>query len=122
MKNTWTPQEANRTLPLVKRIVADVLACGREWRNLSKKTDDAPTHERVAYLEGQLAELMRELEGIGCTYKDWGFDKGLIDFPARIDGRSVYLCWRSDEPAVLHFHARDEGFDSRQPIPAEMLT
>ena len=64
---------------------------------------------------------MRELETIGCYYKDWGFDKGLIDFPARIGGEDVYLCWRSDENEVAWYHPVEGGYAGRRPIPAELL-
>ena len=39
-----------------------------------------------------------------------------VDFPARLEGREVYLCWQLGEPEVLHWHAMDAGFAGRQPI------
>jgi len=42
---------------------------------------------------------------------------GLIDFPARIDGRDVFLCWRAGEPAVAYVHEAGEGFQQRRPLP-----
>ena len=108
-----------RTLPLVKRIVSDILERGREWRSLAKAAKGA--NERAEQLEEELADLMRELENIGCYYKDWGFDMGLIDFPARIDGQPVFLCWRSDEAEIAWFHSVNEGFAGRQPIPHSLL-
>ncbi len=121
MKTLWTPRQANRTLPLVKRIVTDILERGREWRSLSKQGSGSGAEERIHFLERELGELMRELERIGCYYKDWGFDMGLIDFPANIEGQSVFLCWRSDEQEVAWFHPVTEGFAKRQPIPPVLL-
>ena len=120
-KTLWTPAEANRTLPLVKRIVSDILEAGREWRCVSSKRHSPETRTQMNELETSLRELMRELERIGCYYKDWGFDMGLIDFPARIDGRPVFLCWRSDEPQVAWYHPMNEGYASRKPIPPDEL-
>jgi hypothetical protein len=121
MPTLWTPRQASRTLPLVKRIVSDILERGREWRALTQDGGETAASERAEQLEEELADLMRELEGIGCYYKDWGFDMGLIDFPARIDGQPVFLCWRSDEAEIAWFHPVNEGFAGRQPIPAPLL-
>lgn len=41
---------------------------------------------------------------------------GLIDFPARREGQSVFLCWRIGEPAVGFWHRRDQGYVDRQPL------
>jgi hypothetical protein len=45
-------------------------------------------------------------------------DTGLIDFPARREGRLVYLCWRPDEDRVGHWHEVDAGFGGRRPLDA----
>jgi hypothetical protein len=105
----------------VRRIVADILEIGKQWRAVSARRHSPETREQILELEARLRELMRELERIGCYYKDWGFDMGLIDFPARIDGRPVFLCWRSDEEEICWYHAMNEGYASRQPIPPEEL-
>ena len=44
--------------------------------------------------------------------------EGLVDFPSRLDGRTVFLCWRLGEPEVLHWHELDAGFAGRQPLVA----
>jgi hypothetical protein len=122
VKRKFTPKEANRTLPLVRRIVADILAKAAQLRAASlvpQRTDDAK--DLVAELEGHLHELMRELDSIGCSYKDWGFRHGLVDFPATIDGEEVLLCWRTDEPHVGWYHRAEAGFAGRKRIPAELL-
>lgn len=65
--------------------------------------------------------LFDELEELGCFYRDWNFEKGLVDFPAIIDGQEVLLCWRSDEPELLYYHDYAAGFAGRKPIPREYL-
>lgn len=121
VKHSFTPAQANRTLPLVKRIVNDLLEKGRELRSLASGQRDAEVATRVRELEAELRELASELERIGCSYKDWGFEAGLVDFPARIEGEDVLLCWRSDEERVGFFHTYDAGFAGRTPIPEELL-
>jgi hypothetical protein len=117
----FSPREANRTLPLVRRIVADILARGRELRQLSEGGIAPQSKARGAHLEAELNGLFEELAAIGCTYKDLGFERGLVDFPARIGGRDVLLCWKSDEPHVTWYHSPTDGFAGRLPIPRELL-
>jgi len=123
-RRSFTPAEANRTLPLVRRIVADVLARGSEARGLADRVEAGEVETaqaRLRVLDLELRELMEELERVGCLYKDWGFESGLVDFPGEIDGRSVLLCWRSDEESVRFYHAPDAGFAGRKPIPRRLL-
>jgi hypothetical protein len=41
---------------------------------------------------------------------------GLIDFPALVSGRPIWLCWRLGEPEVANWHGQDEGFSNRRPL------
>ena len=118
----FTPLEANRTLPLVKRIVADIQASGRRLRQLAEEPGPAAADDaEVRKLIASLNEFFEELEGIGCSYKDPNFTLGLVDFPGVIDGEEVLLCWRSDEPRVTHYHSPTEGYPGRKRIPDELL-
>lgn len=114
MRRLFTPQEATRTLPLVRSIVSDILACGRTIRNRSE------SGEVVNEVRVRLGDHITELQRIGCEYKDWGFDVGLVDFPSEIDGEPVWLCWRSDEPELSWYHGVADGYAGRQRIPARL--
>lgn len=116
----FTPQEANRTLPLVRRIVADVLSTGAALKRLpASGLTPGEIDEEGRRLTRKLEDLLGEFEAIGCYFKDWNFEVGLVDFPAVIDGRKVLLCWRSDEPAITHFHGYNEGYAGRRELPSE---
>lgn len=89
-------EEANRQLPLVRRIVEDILA---------------------QYADGngeEVQELMNELHELGCYFK--GFREGLVDWYSYYAGRPVFLCWKLGEPGIEHWHQVDAGFIGRQPI------
>ena len=118
MRRIFTPEEANRTLPLVRGIVRDILDCGQAIRSSTLPMEDLPTRTLRTKLRG----LISELQGIGCEYKDWQFARGLVDFPGRLDGRPVFFCWRGDEARITHYHAVDEGFLGRRRIPASLLS
>jgi hypothetical protein len=120
---TFTPREADQTLPLVKRIVDDILAVGVKIRERSLVVGMHPEEdpEIIGFIE-VLEGFLDELEALGCSYRDWNFETGLVDFPAVIDGQEVLLCWRSDEPGLLFYHDADAGFAGRRPIPKELLS
>jgi hypothetical protein len=107
----FTRQEAERALPLVRRIVADILEKAAGIRALGG--DD----ERLPGLEAELQEYLQELEEMGCFFKDWNFSVGLVDFPAVIDGETVFLCWRSDESELGWYHRLEDGYQGRRPLP-----
>ncbi len=116
----FTPVEAEKTLPLVRKIVKDILDTAREIRlladDLNGKIEGDPKVQKMAE---QVNNFIRELEDIGCHYKDWNFTIGLVDFPAVIKGKDVFLCWRSDEEKIKYYHRIDEGFAGRKLIPEE---
>lgn len=124
----FTVEEANRTLPLVRRIVADLIALHPRWRaavtayelaqvgeSAAAESEEARTLRLEAgRLAGEIEACLDELEQVGCIFK--GFEAGLIDFPMLHDGRTVYLCWRHGEPAITHWHEIDSGFAGRRPL------
>lgn len=116
-KKLFTPQEANRTLPLVKRIVSDINEAGKELQGLAKFETIGEESPEFQKRLRRMEKLIEELEELGCFYKDWNFEVGLVDFPSVIDGEHVLLCWRSDESNVRFYHSYDGGYSARQRIP-----
>ncbi|HEY4101380.1 MAG TPA: DUF2203 domain-containing protein [Gemmatimonadales bacterium] len=124
----FSVEQANATLPLVRRIVSDMLQLHPRWRaavaafesaqagvSSAGETDEAKAQRLEAgRLAGEIEACLDELEQVGCVFK--GFDAGLVDFPAQVDGRDVYLCWQYDEPRVEHWHELDSGYAGRQPL------
>ncbi len=118
----FTPQEANKTLPLVKQIVKDILKTANQIKDLAEAIgDDFEDAEEVKSLTAEVHTFLKELEELGCTYKDWNFQIGLVDFPSIIDGQEVLLCWKSDEESISHYHGLLDGFAGRKQIPQEYL-
>lgn len=112
-KTTFSIDEANRTLPLVRSIVSDV---ADRWCDLVKVRNEygnsSPEHDRIMR---ELAEYIQELKEIGCHLKD--FEHGLVDFPALIEGEEVLLSWRLGEDEIS-FMSRGEGDEAeRVPLP-----
>ena len=120
-KKYFTPNEANKRLPYVRKIIGEILEKGRIWQQEFDQSAEGEPSPEVLALQVDIEMLMGELEALGCFFKDWNFDVGLIDFPAKINGQEVLMCWRSDEPEIRWYHPVEAGYAARQPIPEEML-
>ena len=119
----FTPLKARKTLPLVKKIVKDILDTSREMRMIAEEIGGKVEQDpRIQKMADDIEDFMLELEEIGCFFKDWNFQIGLVDFPAIIEGKEVFLCWRSDEDDIMYYHGIDDGFAGRKLIPPEELT
>jgi hypothetical protein len=122
VKKHFTPKEARKTLPLVKKIVKDILDNSYQVRTIAESVGENPEeNEEIIKLVEDINFFMKELEEIGCYYKDWNFSIGLVDFPSIFDKEEVYLCWKSDEEDIIYYHGIDEGFAGRKPIPKKYL-
>lgn len=117
----FTPAEANKRLPLVQNIVTDILKKGKQFRSSLPEKPAGEFPRDIENIKNEIEALVRELEDLGCIYKDWNFEVGLVDFPSMIDGNPVLLCWRSDEQDVKWYHSVDEGYIGRKLIPQELL-
>jgi hypothetical protein len=60
----------------------------------------------------ELARVRREFDRREIQIKD--LDRGLIDFPAIIGGREVFLCWEQDEDDIEYWHDLDTGYAGRE--------
>src|SRR5262245_14176967 len=115
----FTIEQANAMLPLVRAITSDlaalardmvdrrqrlgILTAGRELKKGDPYSDELAQIETDLQLDAhRLVEYMDELKALGVEPK--GAVEGLVDFPAEMDGRIVFLCWKLGEPEVLHWH------------------
>jgi len=129
----FSVEEANAMLPLVRAITSDLVKLAQEvverrqrLGNLISEHDSSssnPYDDELAQIEQELEkdaqklnEYVEELRHLGVEPKSG--TEGLIDFPTMIDGQLAYLCWKLDEPEVLHWHDLDSGFSGRQSLTA----
>ncbi len=123
----YTVERANRTLPLVRRIVEDIVHEHQRWQDAIARLDvlssasSALADPRFAALEREVQAIARdidafqgELEALDIQLKDRRI--GLVDFPTELDGRRVLLCWRLGEASVQYWHDEDAGYAGRQPL------
>jgi hypothetical protein len=62
----------------------------------------------LADMQATLAEFQRR----EIFIKD--LERGLLDFPALIGGKEVFLCWESDEETVEFWHDLETGYGGRE--------
>jgi len=129
----FTVDQANRTLPLVRKIVEDVVREHRRWQEAIVELDliSAGVHPKlpdpgVVALERRIQKIAREidsfqveLESLDIQLKDRRI--GLIDFPSELDGRPMLLCWQLGEPSVQFWHDLDSGYAGRQPLSPTLV-
>lgn len=130
----FTLDEANRTLPLVRLIVRDIVelypAAQRRHERLAEIESEppAPTPDGEARYVSTVREMQSELDDdqvrlrgyfeeldkIGAELKDPLV--GLVDFPTVIDGEEACLCWKLGEESIGFWHREEAGFAGRLPV------
>jgi len=124
----FTVNEANDLLPalrpLMKRIFQGLDSLRKQSETIIQEerlSPDSPDlmerlqeNDAVAGLVQEIRSLVEEINSYGCVCK--GVEQGLVDFPCLLGGEVVYLCWRSDEESVAHWHRIEDGFAGRRPL------
>jgi hypothetical protein len=72
------------------------------------------TRLRMQGLIDQMAAGVARIDALGLTLRD--IEHGLVDFPALVAGRQVWLCWQRGETAIGWWHSLDSGFAERRPL------
>jgi len=129
----FTIDQANATLPLVRAITGDLATLAKDVverrHRLALLTSGRdlkpgdPYSDELAQMEAELERDAIRLQGYVDELRELGVEpkgavEGLVDFPCKLDGRIVLLCWKLGEPEVLFWHDLDSGFAGRQPLTA----
>ena len=135
MTNTeriFTLSEARRALPEIAAVVAvmrrrmqrlEQLEVIRSAMRRSTASDGAAAVNEDDGLSAELSKLRRQLNLLLKHLAEQGVEvkdplRGLIDWRARREGRTVYLCWQPGERTIEWWHELDAGFAGRQRIVA----
>jgi hypothetical protein len=119
----FTREEANALLPQLSALLTQLREAKDELTDSEAHealAEAAPTNGGgeegrqvgVAFLE--VRRLLEAVERSGIVLRD--IDRGLVDFPALIDGREVYLCWEMGEDEVDYWHDLEGGYGGREPL------
>lgn len=119
-RRRFTLEQANKSLPLVKRIVGDIVRTHTQAAKLQQEYERAgprgqkPLLGPLEQMLHRLEDYVDELSEIGCELKDYQI--GLIDFTGRYQGRDICLCWKLGEETITHWHELNSGFAGRKPV------
>src|SRR5271167_403485 len=129
---TFTLDEASMLLPILesllkqaingKKLIEDVDAelqatAHRVFLNGGTMLNVVHLARRKAEREKairRVKDALAEIDATGVQVKD--IEIGLLDFPCKVEGEILLLCWKLGEPTIAHWHSTNEGFTGRKPI------
>ncbi len=113
--------------PVLEALRADreaVIEARRDLeRALAADGTDAPVDRRsriaarrldIVTTVRHMEDQVRRIDELGVTLRDIG--SGLVDFPALVSGRPIWLCWKLGEPRIDWWHELDAGMAGRRPL------
>ena len=131
MQRYFTLEEAEALIPKLEAIFARIAGLkdrakqrAEDFKNLesNEKADPvslALARSQAEFMIRQIEEQLKDIVKLGGVPK--GLDPCLVDFPHRMDGHEVYLCWQLGEKAIDYYHGLDEGFRGRKPVSGRAL-
>ncbi len=120
-KNHYTVEEARALLPSIRKWLKEMNEL-RQW--LRGREEELAASLGEGRDQGgekvngwvkrlcQLQRLAREFQSREIQVKD--LERGLLDFPAIIGGREVFLCWEQDEEDIEFWHDLESGYAGRE--------
>jgi len=142
-RRNFSVGEANALLPHLREVLEGIQSLREQ---VAERTDqikildviwgrgiqepDNPDHEdfkghrkAIGGAVGEIERLIREeILGLGVRFPPGGLEHGLLDFPTRLDGRWVYLCWRLGEEELSAWHEVADGFLGRKPLTPQLAS
>ncbi len=122
----YTREEASALLPEIRAWLARLRQLQPVLENQQRALQPLLTrgHDLGG---GRVTEFLRSLARAQAVLREFArrqiqlkdLERGLVDFPAIVGGREVFLCWEEGEPAVEYWHDLDTGYAGRSPLPPE---
>jgi hypothetical protein len=119
----YTVEEARALLPQIRDWLARIRELQRRHDQMETRLEDlmkggadvggATVNARILLI-AELHRLFAEFATREIQIKD--LDRGLLDFPALMAGREVFLCWEQDEDDIEFWHDIDAGYAGRERI------
>ena len=130
MAKLFTREEAEALLPVVRPLLLEIQQLGREIAEREShlyidqnklmsnghktSTDSEALRQEILALNSRIRAHVNTILDMDIIVKD--LTEGLIDFPALLHGREVYLCWKLGEDGIHWWHEIEAGFAGRQPL------
>ena len=117
----YTREEARSLLPQLQQWLGQLRDVRDRIERFDKRLssmlatgDDVGGETVNGWVRGmaEFRRLLSEFENREIQVKD--LDRGLLDFPAILKGREVFLCWEVGEEDVEFWHDLDSGYAGRE--------
>lgn len=117
----YTREEARKLLPQIEQWLHKLLHLDERYQKSAARLEQlmatgqdrgGATVEDYLRLQSDCLEILSEFQKRQIVVKD--LNRGLIDFPAIIGGREVFLCWEQGEDDIEFWHEMDGGFAGRE--------
>ena len=117
----YTVEEARALLPQIRQWLAQLQQIRSRLLVLDERLGQilAGGHDAGGESVNTMVKLVADLSGILAEFRTREIqvkevERGLIDFPAIIGGREVFLCWEQDEDDIEFWHELDGGYAGRE--------
>jgi hypothetical protein len=120
-KHHYTREEARALLPQVNAWLEELTDTKRQIDSLDRKLSKAlglgddlggTMVNKYIRLLADCRDILQRFAEREIQIKD--LDRGLIDFPAFVGGKEVFLCWEKGEDDIEFWHDLDTGFSGRE--------
>ena len=117
----YTREEARALLPQVREWLQQL----NELRQYQEKMDKrltglmSPGHDIGGDQVNKWIRTLANMQAVLMKFQEReifikDLERGLVDFPALIGGKEVFLCWEQDEDDIEFWHDLDTGFGGRE--------
>jgi len=119
----YTRDEARALLPKIRQWLATMQHLRKQMEQMEKRLGQllaggndvgGETANQWVKILSQIKTVLQEFASREIQIKD--LDRGLMDFPAILGGREVFLCWEQDEEDIEFWHDLDAGYAGRERI------
>jgi len=119
----YTRDDARSLLPHIRHWLERLIVLRRDLQNHDERLGQLMQHGSDlggdlvnAWTRGlaELKSILVEFYKREIQIKD--LDRGLIDFPALINGKEVFLCWEQSEQDIDFWHDLEAGYAARERI------
>jgi hypothetical protein len=124
----YTRDEARALLPKVRKWLKRLVQLRNDLQKYDKRL--GTIMKPGCDLGGEVVnEWVKALADVKTTLMEFqrreiqikDLERGLIDFPAIIDDKEVFLCWEQEEDDIDFWHDLDSGYAGREKLSGDEL-
>jgi hypothetical protein len=119
----YTRDEAQALVPQLRLWLAELTRLREDTERYEKRLSGLAT-DGQDYGGETVNNWIRALAGMQAVLQEFSrreifikdLSRGLVDFPALMGGREVFLCWEADEDKVEFWHDLESGYGGREKL------